>query len=53
MKEYEVLTESIRDWLKNLAEDESLPMDKRVHKILWDYIQSIDHELEQIKEVKE
>lgn len=37
---------SIRDWLKNLAEDRTLPMDVKVHDLLWQEIQAIDHELE-------
>ncbi len=38
--------ESIRDWLKNLAEDRTMPMDVQVHNALWQEIQSIDHEIE-------
>ena len=38
--------EGVRDWLKNLAEDRTLPMDVKVHKLLWDKIQSIDHDIE-------
>ena len=42
----------IRDWLKNLAEDRTFPMDVRVHDLLWCEIQSIDHDLEtNLKEV--
>ena len=36
----------IRDWLKNLAEDRTLPMDVKVHEELWHGIQSIDHDIE-------
>lgn len=35
----------IRDWLKNLAEDRTLPMDVKVHELLWQEIQSIDHDI--------
>ena len=38
--------ESIRDWLKNLAEDRTHPMDVKVHNDLWAEIQSIDHDIE-------
>lgn len=37
--------ESIRDWLKNLAEDRSNPMDVRVHRLLWDKAELIDHDI--------
>lgn len=36
----------IRDWLRNLAEDRTLPMDVKVHTLLWQEIQSIDHDIE-------
>lgn len=35
----------IRDFLKNLAEDRTLPMDVNVHDLLWQEIQSIDHDI--------
>ena len=35
--------ESIRDGLKSLAEDRTMPMDVQVHNALWQTIQSIDH----------
>lgn len=35
----------IRDWLKNLAEDRSIPMDVKLHTLLWDKIQTIDHDI--------
>ena len=38
--------EGIRDWLKNLAEDRTIPMDVKVHELLWQEIQSIDHDIE-------
>jgi hypothetical protein len=38
--------EGIRDWLKNLAEDRTQPMDVKVHNALWAEIQSIDHDIE-------
>lgn len=38
--------EGIRDWLKNLAEDRTQPMDVKVHNNLWAEIQSIDHDIE-------
>ena len=38
--------ESIRDGLKSLAEDRTMPMDVQVHNALWQEIQSIDHEIE-------
>jgi len=38
--------EGISDWLQNLAEDRSFPMDVKVHKALWQEIQSIDHDIE-------
>ena len=45
--------EGIRNWLRNLAEDKTLPMDIKVHSALWQEIQSIDHDLEtNLKEVK-
>tara|TARA_Y100000310_G_C20584650_1_gene764764 strand:- start:15 stop:203 length:189 start_codon:yes stop_codon:yes gene_type:complete len=44
--------EGIRDWLKNLAEDRTQPMDVNVHNDLWAEIQSIDHDIEtKFKEV--
>lgn len=45
-KEYII---QIRDWLRNLAEDRTIPMDVRLHAALWQEIQSIDHDLEAIK----
>lgn len=43
----------IRDNLKNLAEDRTMPMDVKVYNWLWEEIQSIDHDLEtEFKEVK-
>jgi len=45
--------EGVRDWLRNLAEDRTLPMDVKVHSALWQEIQSIDHNIEtKFKEVK-
>ena len=45
--------ETIRDGLKSLAEDRTMPMDVQVHDALWHTIQSIDHELEtNLQEVK-
>ena len=38
---------SIRDWLRNLAEDRTIPMDVKVHEMLWYEIQSIDHHIEE------
>ena len=38
--------ETIRDYLRLLAEDRNLPMDVKVHEALWHEIQSIDHDLE-------
>ena len=43
MKSY---IEGIRDWLKNLAEDRTLPLDVKVHDLLWCQIQTIDHDIE-------
>lgn len=40
-----ISVESIRDWLKNLAEDRTMPMDVQVHEAIWQMIQSIDIEL--------
>ena len=37
--------EGIRDWLRNLAEDKTLPIDVKVYTLLWQEIQSIDHGL--------
>ena len=37
---------SIRDWLRNLAEDRTLPIDIKVHEALWQEIQAIDHDIE-------
>ena len=37
--------ETVRDELKALAEDRTLPMDVKVHTALWQTIQSIDHYL--------
>lgn len=45
--------EGVRDWLKNLAEDRTLPMDVKVHEALWQMVQSIDHDIEtKFKRVK-
>jgi len=38
--------EEIREWLRNLAEDRTQPMDVKVHEALWQEIQSIDIFLE-------
>jgi len=38
--------EGIRDWLKNLAEDRTQPMDVKVYNALLGEIQSIDHDIE-------
>lgn len=38
--------EEIREWLKNLAEDRTQPMDVKVHEALWQEIQTIDIFLE-------
>lgn len=46
MDKLEGYIESIRDWLKNLAEDRTQPMDVKVHDALWNMIQSIDHDIE-------
>jgi hypothetical protein len=35
----------VKDWLRNLAEDRTLPMDVKVHDLLWCEIQSIDHDI--------
>ena len=43
--------EGIRDWLKNLAEDRTIPMDVKVHDLLWCQIQSIDHDMKKLNEV--
>jgi hypothetical protein len=40
---------SIRDWLRNLAEDRTLPMDVQVHTALWREIQTIDLFIEELK----
>ena len=51
-KELKSYIVSIRDSLRNLAEDRTMPMDVQVHTALWREIQSIDHELEtKFKEV--
>jgi hypothetical protein len=39
--------ETLREDLKNLAEDRNLPMDVRVHRWLWCEIQNIDIYLEE------
>ena len=44
-EDYKNYIEGIRDWLRNLAEDKTIPMDVRVHKMLWNEIQSIDHDI--------
>jgi len=36
---------TIRQWLINLAEDRSLPMDVRVHESIWHQIRAIDRDL--------
>ena len=38
---------SIRDLLRDLAEDRMLPMDVKVHDILWNEIQTIDKDLKE------
>lgn len=43
LKEYII---GIKDWLKNLAEDRTQPMDVKVYDLLWSQIQSIDHSIE-------
>jgi len=42
----------VRDWLRNLAEDRTLPMDVKVYNAIWQEIQSIDHDLEEMDKVK-
>jgi len=37
--------EGIRYWLRNLAEDRTIPMDVKVYELLWNQIQSIDHDI--------
>lgn len=44
-KELKNYIENIRDWLKNLAEDRTIPMDVEVHNLLWAKIKSIDHDI--------
>ena len=45
--------ENIRDWLRDLAEDRTDPMDVNVYNTLWCRIQTIDHDLKnKFKEVK-
>lgn len=45
--------ESMRDGLKSLAEDRTMPMDVKVHESLWQIVQSIDHDIKnKFKEVK-
>lgn len=52
-KQLKSYIESVRDWLKNLAEDRAIPMDVQVYNLLWQEIQSIDHDLEtKFQEVK-
>lgn len=36
----------IRDWLRNLAEDKTIPMDVKVYTMIWNEIQLIDTFLE-------
>ena len=36
---------SVREWLKNLAEDRTQPMDITVYEALWQKIQSIDNDI--------
>ncbi len=42
-----ITIETIRDQLKSLAEDRTMPMDVQVYNALWQMIQSIDVELEE------
>ena len=51
-KDYKSYIEEIRNWLRNLAEDRTIPMDVKVYNLLWEEIQSIDRELYSTKEVK-
>lgn len=56
MKEEKLINyiESIKGWLRNLAEDRTMPMDVQVHEELWHMIQSIDHDIEtKFEEVNE
>ncbi len=48
MKEIDYI-EDIRDWLKNLVEDRTLPMDIKVHEAIWQMIQSIDIKLNSLQ----
>ncbi len=45
---YKKLVVQIRDWLRNYAEDETNCMTHKVHKDLWNMVQSIEHDLEEI-----
>lgn len=44
--------EGVADWLKNLAEDRTNPMDVKVYNEIWTEIQTIDHDIKtKFKEV--
>ena len=43
---YKDYIEEIREWLRNVAEDRTLPMDVKVYNMLWQKIQTIDHDLD-------
>ena len=45
-----IYIENIRDWLKNLVEDRTKPMDISVHEAIWNEIKSIDNDLKNMKE---
>lgn len=49
---HEQIINYIKSELTNLTEDDTLPMDRQVYRHLQNLLQSIDHDLEEIKEVK-
>lgn len=51
MTYYRTFVISIRNWLKNFAEDASMPLDIQRYNMLWDMIQSIDKDLEDARKL--
>ena len=46
---FEQIIGDIQAEIKNITEDDTLPMDRQVHRHLMNLLQSIDHDLEQVK----
>jgi antitoxin component of RelBE/YafQ-DinJ toxin-antitoxin module len=48
MEDYRTLVIVIKNFLRDFAEDRTIPLDIRRHEILWNFIQSIDKDLEEL-----